>query len=225
MNSIEDVYKKESGTNYHQKKYLLNDNISLLISKKRKEKFEPFISADDKLLEYGVGGGFNIRLIDCKEKVGFDIAESVREQIAQLNINFKSAIDDIPDSYFDVVICNHVLEHVHSPIDTLVIIKAKMKAEGKLLLTVPYEHKKKFLKYNGEDEDFHLFAWNVQTLTYMTKSLGFTCIKTEVRPYGFDRYTAHLIKKWKLPDTFFNSIYKVLNFLRPTKEIFLVLKN
>ncbi len=127
MNSIESRYRGKQGEEYHSNKHFLNDEVKEMIAKNRVKKLLRFIKPDTVFLEYGVGGGFNIKNLAAKEKHGFDIAISVKEQIEKLGIKFYNMESDIPNEYYDVILCNHVLEHVPNPIDTLNIIKSKLK--------------------------------------------------------------------------------------------------
>jgi SAM-dependent methyltransferase len=224
MKKIENRYKDELGESYHLNKHLLNEEVKELMSENRVKKFMRFIKSNTVLLEYGVGGGFNINKLVCKEKHGFDIATSVKEQVEKFGIKFINKVEDIPNEYYDVIICNHVLEHVPNPPETLSIIKTKLKQDGKFILVVPFETNNKFSKYNPKDIDFHLYSWNVQTLTYLVSQVGFKCVDTQVLGYGFDRFTSDFISKYHLPKFTFSLIFETLNFLRPTREILLVLE-
>jgi 2-polyprenyl-3-methyl-5-hydroxy-6-metoxy-1,4-benzoquinol methylase len=46
-------------------------------------------------------------------------------------------IAEIPDSYFDVVICNDVLEHLIDPIRTLMNLRRKLRSEGVIVASIP----------------------------------------------------------------------------------------
>ncbi|MFZ1558973.1 MAG: class I SAM-dependent methyltransferase, partial [Saprospiraceae bacterium] len=46
-------------------------------------------------------------------------------------------IDQLPDNYFDTVICNDVLEHLYDPYTILSKLKMKMKPEGKVISSIP----------------------------------------------------------------------------------------
>ncbi|MBK9733896.1 MAG: class I SAM-dependent methyltransferase [Saprospiraceae bacterium] len=46
-------------------------------------------------------------------------------------------MDQLPDHYFDTVICNDVLEHIYDPYTILKSLKTKMKAEGKVISSIP----------------------------------------------------------------------------------------
>lgn len=73
----------------------------------------------DKVLEIGVGMGFTTK--EFKER-GFDISGFDIVQIALDNVkdycktyNFDQ-IDKLPSDYFDVIVCNNVVQHVPTPL-------------------------------------------------------------------------------------------------------------
>lgn len=46
-------------------------------------------------------------------------------------------IDQLPDHYFDTVICNDVLEHLYDPYTILNKLKKKIKSNGKVISSIP----------------------------------------------------------------------------------------
>ena len=67
------------------------------------------------------------------------------KKIDATNINF-------PDNSFDIVICNHVLEHIPQYLDALSEINRVLKPNGIAILQTPYS---KILKNNFEDENIN----------------------------------------------------------------------
>ncbi|MFC6877366.1 methyltransferase domain-containing protein [Flavobacterium myungsuense] len=130
----------------------------------------------------------------------------------------------MPSDYYDVIICNHVLEQVPNPIETLSIIKSKLNKNGKVVLVIPFEKGRRYSKFDINDKNYHLYSWNVQTLTYLVSQIGFKCIETKILDYGYDRFIASTISKYHLPKLTFNPLFKILNFLRQSKEILLVIE-
>lgn len=48
-----------------------------------------------------------------------------------------SGLADIPEDYFDVIIMNHVIEHLHNGVDVLRMLVGKMRENGKLYIEFP----------------------------------------------------------------------------------------
>jgi len=221
MNTL-DLYKNNGGTAYHSNKHFETEGTISLVSKFRAKKFQPYISACDKVLEYGVGAGWNLRNIKCSEKMGYDVSTTLKPLVEQYGIGFTSNTTDIPVDYFDIVICHHVLEHVPDPLQTLKELLRYMKPGSKLLLFVPTDAAARFNRYNPDSKDHHLFNWNVQSLCTLAVESGFSVIEYDRSLYGFDRFVSSWIDKLKLPSFFFYPVFYFLNSIRPDREIKLI---
>jgi ubiquinone/menaquinone biosynthesis C-methylase UbiE len=110
-----------------------------------------------KILDYGCGICQNLFEISNKvdmEGIGIDIEdeylalnEKVRKFNRKNNIRFeKTGIDKktrFPDSYFDVVISGHVLEHTRKPQAMISEIRRILMPNGILILSTPYKYNRK----------------------------------------------------------------------------------
>lgn len=217
-----DLYKKDGGAAYHSNKHFESEKSVALISTFRAKKFQPYIKPGDKVLEYGVGAGWNLCRIECAEKLGYDVSTWVKPLLDKYGIDFTNNTHEIPKGYFDIVICHHVLEHVPNPLETLKELKVYMKPQGKLLLFVPTDTSLRFNKYDPANKDHHLFCWNVQALCTLAQESGFQVIEYSRRLYGFDRFVSNWIGNSKLPGFLFYPIFYLLNFIRPDREIKLI---
>lgn len=221
MNTL-DLYKKDGGAAYHSNKHFETERSVELISKFRGKKFQHYIGPGDKVLEYGVGAGWNLCNIKCAEKLGYDVSTWVKPLLDKHGTNFTNHTHEIPNGYFDIVICHHVLEHVPNPLETLKELKLYMKPAGKLLLFIPTDSSSRFNKYDADNKDHHLFSWNVQSLCNLANEAGFNVIEYKRSLYGFDRFISSWIDKFKLPAFFFYPIFYLLNVIRPDREIKLI---
>jgi len=219
---ITDLYKENGGAAYHSNKHFETERTVALVSKFRAKKFQRYVLPNHKVLEYGVGAGWNLRNIACAEKLGYDVSTWVKPLLDKYNINFTNDVDEIPKRYFDIVICHHVLEHVPNPLETLKELTAYLKPDGKLLLFIPTDASSRFNKYDPANKDHHLYSWNVQALCTLAQESGFDVVEYDRKLYGFDRYVSSWIDRFKLPDFFFYPIFYFLNLIRPDREIKLI---
>jgi len=96
-----------------------------------------------KVLEVGCGeGNFRINLSQENEYWGVEpIEASARRASKKLDKvligTFNEMFDQIPDDYFDLVICNDVIEHMTDHEEFFQSIKKKIKKEGCLVASIP----------------------------------------------------------------------------------------
>jgi SAM-dependent methyltransferase len=141
-------------------------------------KFVEYISSTDTVVDLGSGGGYLLSNIVCACKLGIEI-----NPIARLNASQNAGIESVespqavPDEYADVIISNHALEHMHSPLDVLKAILPKLKIGGKLVMVVPSEPHEQ--AWDPNDINKHIFTWNPMTLGNLVSLAGFRVIKVE----------------------------------------------
>lgn len=104
-----------------------------------------FINQDARtILEIGGGyGGFSKNFaIDAEYYLVDPVTSRIQTPMPENFTLFSSTYDQveskIPDGYFDMVICNDVLEHMVQHMDFLIQVKSKLKpTSGRLLISVP----------------------------------------------------------------------------------------
>ena len=180
---------------YRKKYFDWQKDIGLIGGILNKFKFEKYIKKEDTVIDFGSGGGYLLKNINCKEKKGIEINPIARKNASNLGIKSVSSINKIKDNYANVIISNHALEHVKCPLDILKKLKLKLKKNGRIIFVVPHQGPKEKFKLN--DINQHLYTWNPLTLGNLFKEAGFNII--EVKNI---RYT------WK-PS--FYKVYKVFN--------------
>lgn len=214
-------YSGQAGAVYHEAKHGGGPFFDKIVAKSRAEKFQPFVKQTDVVLEYGVGTGYNLAELRCREKVGYDVAEHCRAKVELSGICFTSDARQFLKwgGRFDIVICHHVLEHVPNPIMVLSRIRRVLKPTGKLLLCVPFDKGRQFRKFSVNDIDMHLFSWNTQSICNLLLAASYEIHEAKVRPFGYERALVPLARLG------FNT-YKVgmwiIRLIRPVHEIYVV---
>lgn len=154
------------------------------------------VSKGEKLLEVGFRDGYNLRYLQEKgiDVEGIEVNPDAVEAARALNC--KAYDEDIQsrthykDRTFDVVSACDVLEHCFSPENALKEMSRILKADGRILLEVPFEtefdrnvlHGHSVLFYNEERFDGFL------------ASLGFRIIKKDT---SIPTRNLYLLKKMK----------------------------
>ena len=96
-----------------------------------------------RVLEIGCGeGNFRQNLKHKHEYWGVEPAESAaskaKDKLDKVLVGiYESVVDQIPDNYFDLVICNDVIEHMVDHEAFLRSIKSKMTTNGCLVASIP----------------------------------------------------------------------------------------
>jgi SAM-dependent methyltransferase len=141
-------------------------------------KFRDHIRPTDTVVDLGSGGGYLLSNLNCAFKMGVEINPVARRE-ASLHAGIESVerVEDLPDGYADVVISNHALEHIHSPLAVLRALLPKIKAGGKIVIVVPNDPPQQ--EWDSQDINKHLFTWNPMTLGNLVSLAGFKVIRAE----------------------------------------------
>ena len=156
-------------------------------------KFSKEIKKNDRILDFGCGGGWLLALFSNAEKMGIEINDAARAFAKEHNdINAVKYAAEAPDSYFDVVISNHALEHCERPLDELRTLYKKLKPQGKITVVVPCEHWKNRWKKN--DRNMHIYTWNPMTLGNIFSCAGFSVQSVIPLLHKWPPYYAHIAR-------------------------------
>lgn len=160
------------GEEYYDEKYFLwQQKMGEFGGKIKVKMFLPYIKEDMTVVEFGSGGGYLLKNIKAKEKVGIELNDTARAAAAKIGIKNVKRISDIPDDFADIIISTSVLEHVENPLGTLRELRAKLKDNGKIVFHVPNESCD--TEYTRSEINNHLYTWNCLTLGNLFKAAGF----------------------------------------------------
>lgn len=142
-------------------------------------KFAQHISRDQVVLDFGCGGGFLLKNLDCRKKIGVEVNPTAADSARKKGIEVFSSVAEVPDQSVDVIISNHALEHALQPLSELKGLLTKLKPGGKAIFVVPSESIS--CSYRKDDINHHLFTWSPMCLGNLFSEAGFSVI--ESRPY------------------------------------------
>jgi SAM-dependent methyltransferase len=217
-------YGAEFGSFYHRARRL-PPGAEEWIAQVRAGKIAQWISPGDRVLEYGVGFGWNLAAVRCAEKVGFDLTPGLAEAVESKGIRFQSDPSKLERSSYDVIILHHVLEHVSSPFQCLTLLKSLLRTNGKLLLFVPFEGELKYRRFILRHQAHHLSSWTPSSLTGLLIEAGWLIEQARLQKFRFDRFAALVAEKLRANFFVYRWVRTLGLFFLPEYEISVVARN
>jgi SAM-dependent methyltransferase len=176
------IRKMKKIINYHEDDYQKKRHPEFLNSPELSDAWSAFVYIeyfngiiDKDILEFGGAMGYNlIQLSKFNQVMMIEPSPIGRKTASSLGIKSYTNIEEMKKTegnhLFDIILCRHVLEHVHDPLTILKDIKSLLKSDGFLILVLPYE---KQLKPVKEEIDFHLFCWTPRIAINLLNVAGF----------------------------------------------------
>ena len=150
------------------------------------------------VLEIGcANGNFGYRLKQrgAREVWGVEVVETAAQQARNildrvLVGDIAQLIDQLPERYFDLVVCNDVLEHLVDPFTVLDRLKSKISPRGALVSSIPnvrfyhtlyalVAHKQWEYQESGILDRTHLRFFTVRSIRTMYERLGYEVVRHE----------------------------------------------
>lgn len=160
--------------------------------------FRPYVSLNDRVLDFGCGqGGIGVHL-PCRRLDGFDVnphqLEAARRHYSSVFFDYSQP----PLGFYDVVYSNHVLEHIPAPLLALTKVYEWLRPGGKALFVVPHDsiRDKHQAYYDEDDPDHHFCTWTPRSLGNLFSEAGF---QVEVCKLLRSAWHPRLLKVHQLP--------------------------
>lgn len=215
---------------YNESDYYVQYNTYLKQKKEFTAHFQRVISiikkfkASGSLLDIGCGIGL---LMEVTKKNGFEVfgiekSEKAAEYARRNGLNVSTG--EIESSQyvfntFDVIVLNHVLEHMSEPVGILNKIRGLMKEEAILVIGVPnfnsFKSKLKKEKWISLIPEYHIWQFSRETLRHLLELTGFSEIYFEAKDN-------HKIPWWRI-DKIFDNFLNTISVLLDNSESMLVL--
>jgi SAM-dependent methyltransferase len=161
----------------------LMERVVIALTQRRARWIDSKIAAPGKILEIGCGRGILLAALsqlghECHGIERSDLAATRAQRTAGIRIYPKPLEHcDMPESYFDLVLLWHVLEHLDSPADTLHRVFKLMRPGGMLIIEVP-NFSSLQSRFFGKhwfhlDLERHLFHFSASGLRRLLTTCGF----------------------------------------------------
>jgi len=137
--------------------------------------FRNSILTTDTVIDFGCGGGFLLKNLNCKNMIGIEPNPSAQESVRKFGIKCfaspKDAQDDLGEEIADVIISTNALEHTLNPLQEILSLKQLLKIGGTIHFVVPCDSIN--YKFNPRDANYHLFSWSPQNLGNLFTEAGY----------------------------------------------------
>jgi 2-polyprenyl-3-methyl-5-hydroxy-6-metoxy-1,4-benzoquinol methylase len=155
---------------------------------RRAVQFNKILKNKD-ILDFGCSwGSFLKKVKNYKSLSGVELRKEcinfIKNNIKKINIS-----DNVNsfDRKFDIITMFHVLEHIPYQIDTLKVLKSKLKNKGKIIIEVP--HAEDFLILQEELKEFKNFTfWSEHLILHTYKSLKSILLKSGFKNINIQYY-------------------------------------
>ena len=165
-----------SKNHYNEKYFEWQSHVGVFGAKANRIKFEKFIKEDQKVLDFGCGGGYMLSTFKNIDKYGVEINDTARKE-ANKKFKVYKRSNDLPSEYFDIIISNHALEHCDNPFLELKELYRSLKKGGTICIVVPIDNKLNCFRKN--DPFMHLYSWSPSNLGNILESVGFNVIESK----------------------------------------------
>jgi SAM-dependent methyltransferase len=140
--------------------------------------FRPYLKGTDVVLDFGCGNGGILRLIEqmVEHAEGLEV-NPASASIARLQkLTVFSSLDALAhEPRYDVIVSNHVLEHVRDTCSTLEELRAHLKPGGRLVVKLPIDDARAPYQreWSRDDSDHHLQTWTPRLFANVLFESGF----------------------------------------------------
>jgi SAM-dependent methyltransferase len=138
-------------------------------------KFKDCIKEENIVIDFGCGGGFLLKNLNCKKKIGIEPNKAAIKTISENGVEHFFTSLEVKEKYgsnfADIIISNHALEHTLNPLQEIKDLYPLLKENGIILFYVPCDSIN--YAYNPNDPNYHLFSWSPQNLGNLFFEAGY----------------------------------------------------
>ncbi|MCG5053714.1 MAG: class I SAM-dependent methyltransferase [Myxococcales bacterium] len=147
-----------------------------------------------RILDFGCGSGWWLEAMRGEgytELAGWDLDNPSLDRLASRGIKvWREEAERLPDSHFDCIRLEHVLEHVPEPLGLLKTLSQKLKPGGRLVLAVP--------NYGSWSAQVTGPGWDYLTLPYHENQFTPKSLRTILERAGLSVGTLKTLPIWEV---------------------------
>jgi SAM-dependent methyltransferase len=148
-------------------------------------RFLPYLCSTDRVLDFGCGPGGLLPLL--REHVthidGLEVNPAAVAKARGFGCQVFESLDQIPEAHsYDVIITNHVLEHVRDVCTTLEELRLLLRSGGRLVVVLPIDdfRARYQRRWDQNDADHHLATWTPRLFANVLYEAGFEVNESRV---------------------------------------------
>lgn len=183
--------------------------------------WQPYIQPQDDIMDFGCGGGYLLKVLEARRKIGVEINPAARATAESVGIKVFATLSEVTGK-FNKIITSHTLEHLPSPASTLQEMSKYLYDEHSLLLILlPLDDWRSSAnrRYSLADQNFHLYTWTPQSLGNLLTACSYNVIHIKIINHAWPPYDR---KIWKVSKTLFHLSAFVWSTLRLRRQLFAV---
>jgi SAM-dependent methyltransferase len=154
--------------------------------------FAHFVGPAHRVVDSGCGGGFLLDLLPAADRAGIEPNAAARAEGAGRGLRIEESAAAFPESWADVIISNHALEHMLRPFDELCALRRLLRPGGVLVIMLPIDDWRRQRRADVSDINHHLYTWTPLLLTNLLDEAGFTDVTVEVITHAWPPYPLQL---------------------------------
>lgn len=181
---------------YNQDYFSWQKKIGKFGAQANKIKFEKLILDNQKVLDFGCGGGYILSAYNNIDKYGVEINDSAITEAKSNGLKVFKFSKDLPSNFFDLIISNNALEHCDNPFLELKELYRALKPGSKICIAVPCDNIKN--KFKETDIHKHLYSWSPNNLGNILDLAGFEVLESKPFLYKWfpHRYALKKYMSW-----------------------------
>jgi SAM-dependent methyltransferase len=209
-------YSGEEGSKY----FAWQNSFASIGAELNSAKFRSYVNSGDEVLDFGCGGGWLLKALNCSRRVGVEPNLAAHECCRSNGIEVHSSVDTVGLSVFDAIISHHCLEHVPYPIEALRALRETLKKNGKLILVVPIDDWRMQRAYSAPDINHHLHTWTPLLLANTIREAGYSVVDIRVLTNAWFPGWNRVYRR--IPNWIFEIMCQVWSVLRRRRQILAV---